>query len=148
MEEDKEFQFPSNGKAYPKTMSGKIKAQSSFNSLQTGKRIQSWAERWLWLSDISEFQFPSNGKAYPKSEDSIRTGVVGYSFNSLQTGKRIQRTTATSSLHPQPVSIPFKRESVSKGLTTKPPEGRSLLQFQFPSNGKAYPKTPPPNNSD
>ena len=87
-------------------------------------------------------------------------------FNSLQTGKRIQRS-------PQPaqkswtswVSIPFKRESVSKDLERERRDvdddhaGFNSLQtgkriqsevsqnveffefeFQFPSNGKAYPK--------
>ena len=36
------------------------------------------------------------------------------------------------------VSIPFKRESVSKGQPVYQP-GASKM-FQFPSNGKAYPK--------
>ena len=37
------------------------------------------------------------------------------------------------------VSIPFKRESVSKGIITA--VSMTLLKaFQFPSNGKAYPK--------
>ena len=62
------FQFPSNGKAYPK---------SEFLS--------------DWRDTVGkEFQFPSNGKADPKQdlEDAI-AGLIE-SFNSLQTGKQIQ----------------------------------------------------------
>ena len=60
-----------------------------FNSLQTGKRIQS--------GDIVGAEIAVDG------------------FNSLQTGKRIQsrRAKATQQQHSF-VSIPFKRESVSK----------------------------------
>ena len=60
-----------------------------FHSLQTGKHIQSVPYR-LTLSCYTPFPFPSNGKAYPKHV----------------------------SLHLLPtivnVSIPFKRESISK----------------------------------
>ena len=88
--------------------------RQSFNSLQTGKRIQSQFDLFMgWLTAM--FQFPSNGKAYPKS---------------------IMWGTEPSAI--VVVSIPFKRESVSKGSCRKP--SRSGRRFQFPSNGKAYPK--------
>ena len=62
------FQFPSNGKAYPK---GQVLNQSCHIEL--------------------EFQFPSNGKAYPKGMNGrYLIAVGGGGFNSLQTGKRIQ----------------------------------------------------------
>ena len=38
------------------------------------------------------------------------------------------------------VSIPFNRESLSKENATELPE-EFVESFQFPSNGKAYPKT-------
>ena len=87
-----EFQFPSNGKADPKQGDGQIdydhffvsipfKRESGskvlsilaffaaflacFNSLQTGKRIQSENETEN-ENAVEEFQFPSNGKADPK----------------------------------------------------------------------------------
>ena len=86
-------------------------------------------------------QFPSNGKAYPKQYGNSLVSAVAQSFNSLQTGKRIQRKWCPSSLRPRfpYVSIPFKRESVSKGIgmATVVDSG---TKFQFPSNGKAYPK--------
>ena len=62
------------------------------------------------------FQFPSNGKAYPKAFEYFTGGYgIDIVFNSLQTGKRIQ---SGGNDHtgdgPSTVSIPFKRESVSK----------------------------------
>ena len=62
------FQFPSNGKAYPKPHVLHEYTQvhgQSFNSLQTGKHIQREDAEWHpW--ETQTFQFPSNGKAYPK----------------------------------------------------------------------------------
>ena len=68
--ESNKFQFPSNGKVYPKYYT------TPFDLLQ-----------------VILFQFPSNGKVYPKSIRLItQTGWVWLvSFNSLQTGKCIQR---------------------------------------------------------
>ena len=63
-------------------------SQYRFNSLQTGKHIQSGNEHYVFLSDFM-FQFPSNGKAYPKFREHD-TWREGESFNSLQTGKHIQ----------------------------------------------------------
>ena len=90
-------------------------SRSCFNSLQTGKHIQSYtATRWT-PREMSMFQFPSNGKAYPK-ELSVK-GIDEF----------------------RSVSIPFKREGISKGATLLATRLCSWL-FQFPSNGKAYPK--------
>ena len=85
------------------------------------------------------FQFPSNGKAYPKKTQ-ILTGVAAFvRFNSLQTGKRIQRLSSVFNPDAYLVSIPFKRESVSKVFHGNWRKGMPRT-FQFPSNGKAYPK--------
>ena len=137
------FQFPSNGKVYPKfnglrrqystappKVSIPFKRESvskdppivvqlkplaeSFNSLQTGKCIQSSGE------------FPPNL-------------TTRESFNSLQTGKCIQRTEEMLWAIRVLVSIPFKRESVSKEFRSKPINKEETM-FQFPSNGKVYPK--------
>ena len=135
------FQFPSNGKAYPKP--------NSINS--TG--------------GDNLFQFPSNGKAYPKDRDrrwqailatllgfnSLQTGkpiqrkatakadriVEDACFNSLQTGKPIQSLQGRINIHENEVSIPFKRESLSKGnmwSTIKPT--RVLTGFNSLQTGK------------
>ena len=88
-------------------------ALQCFNSLQTGKCIQSHKERGSLEYD--------------------------YCFNSLQTGKCIQRLQLTVLSKPTLVSIPFKRESVSKAIPSFPRKSR-WGKFQFPSNGKVYPK--------
>ena len=67
------------------------------------------------------------------------------SFNSLQTGKRIQSFLAQTIMIFKEVSIPFKRESVSKAIGLANPYLISL-SFQFPSNGKAYPKNSVPTS--
>ncbi len=86
------FQFPSNGKAYTKVwreIHKEIKKPQCFNSLQTGKHIQS-LERNI-ATEAEEFQFPSNGKAYTKHLLTFRMVLRGNGcFNSLQTGKHIQ----------------------------------------------------------
>ena len=111
-----------------------------FNSLQTGRRIQSWFAHPAGFL-YARFQFPSNGKADTKAgshaPDQIGTLVsipfkreggskgcqylnawkdITKCFNSLQTGRRIQS-----------ISIDFLIKKCEK-------------LFQFPSNGKAYPK--------
>ena len=60
----------------------------SFNSLQTGKHIQTFCT--VFLIRVHLFQFPSNGKAHPNCNDRRKPGD----------GNK--------------VSIPFKRESTSK----------------------------------
>ena len=110
-----------------------------FNSLQTGKQIQSedgWeltrgphqvfqfpsngkADRKILILSAKygliqpEFQFPSNGKAYRKAKSMICSPAKRqWCFNSLQTGKRIA--------------------SYSMRIVTQ-----ENAEFQFPSNGKA-----------
>ena len=164
------FQFPSNGKSYPKcgrqsrrtnrlevsipfkreiiskgcTLGTVKRNQPSFNSLQTGNHIQSGTNHarlfqhpkcfnslqtgnhiqslsgWV-IPTLGAllFQFPSNGKAYPKEYDGwTRRGVLMFQFPS--NGKaypkgqegcfRVQYATSS-------VSIPFKRESISKVIS-------------------------------
>ena len=143
------FQFPSNGKAYPKhdwkgyfcqhngEVSIPFKRESiskdrhsqrpclnnafCFNSLQTGKHIQSHSDHAVLIHKEAVFQFPSNGKAYPKVACLDRPVIRYISFNSLQTGKHIQR-------------------DQRRGQGGR----QSRIRFQFPSNGKAYPKLKQP----
>ena len=159
------FQFPSNGKVYPKFINNKNLGSSplSFNSLQTGKYIQS-----LFYLNCIQLNMSFNSLQTGKYIQSKAFGYAGrsrsVSFNSLQTGKYIQRRRKHMK-HSRccSVSIPFKRESISKGkfsthdrLTnlsvsipfkresiSKALQERSffrILMFQFPSNGKVYPK--------
>ena len=140
------FQFPSNGKAYTKASNGRLepaRIYKSFNSLQTGKHIQSMCYQYRSINKACLFQFPSNGKAYTKLYCSIcrdtkifnvsipfkresiykvcgmsfdSETMIEVGFNSLQTGKHIQSKSTIR---------------LNKG---------SLKWFQFPSNGKAYTK--------
>ena len=134
------FQFPSNGKADPKGSSQR----------QIRKRNQ--------------------GVSIPFKRESGLQGAItslthsdtGLCFNSLQTGKRIRishQPLAVShqqrgvSVDRKPLiaeglrkpsadshySIPFKRESVSK-VKMLNSVLLALAMFQFPSNGKVYPK--------
>ena len=142
---------------------------SRFNSLQTGKPIQRGYHKRRYLGIYETFQFPSNGKAYPKSNrcchrrppklqvsipfkreslskvlciSQMNTSLKWSCFNSLQTGKPIQRNpdSPVSWLWRYFVSIPFKRESLSKEVIRIPRGKKETPVFQFPSNGKAYPK--------
>ena len=65
------FQFPSNGKAYPKerkmTPSPKMMAKFQFPS--NGKAYPKLPGDFMAIESVFHvFQFPSNGKAYPKAE--------------------------------------------------------------------------------
>ena len=135
------FQFPSNGKAYPKfagTENFRKYITNGFHSLQTGKPIQSSLGYSALFWQLS-FQFPSNGKAYPK-DVSTRSKIFQIVFQFPSNGKAYPKDGGKEKRARQNilVSIPFKRESLSKAflrfsLFTSP-------MFQFPSNGKAYPK--------
>ena len=87
------FQFPPNGKAYPK--------------VNVTQKLETKA---------AKFQFPPNGKAYPKMVEELKRRYTGYiSFNSLRTGKHIQRKRSKRVKKKKvQVSIPSERESISK----------------------------------
>ena len=138
--EELEFQFPSNGKAYPKRSAIRPVRCKTVSIPFKRESVSKVRMLLLWWNRL-KFQFPSNGKAYPKIEITVvnpdgtvvsipfkresvskvlscwRAGAHGQCFNSLQTGKRIQ---SGHLLEP----VPLKK-----------------LKFQFPSNGKAYPKS-------
>ena len=89
----KTFQFPSNGKAYPKTIPKTLRNSciESFNSLQTGKPIQSNADRIPpHTHRHKSFNSLQTGKRIQR-EWAVLLEKALDSFNSLQTGKRIQR---------------------------------------------------------
>ena len=110
------FQFPSNGKAYTKSLSWYSTAnrrQYCFNSLQTGRHIQSA----IWNDPRTndwKFQFPSNGKAYTKAfRFKRRSEVVSVSIPFKREGI-YKAWMADYARIPQRVSIPFKREGIYK----------------------------------
>ena len=134
-----EFPFPSNGKVSPKKRPTDIRrhpnkvsipfqrespfglwhsdtprrfSEMSFHSLPTGKCIQRRPTAKELRSYAAQFPFPSNGKVYPK---------------------KVRRGNHNRILHC--VSIPFKRESISKD-SSRQTSVRTTGRFQFPSNGK------------
>ena len=138
----KQFQFPSNGKAYPKfcyqfigfgtrcCVSIPFKRESISKGVKQGRT----------LTRTTQFQFPSNGKAYPKSKNWAEEDCDALCFNSLQTGKHIQRHVLNLLIQ----AIP-SFNSLQTGKHIQRENHPSILsfifvEFQFPSNGKAYPK--------
>ena len=87
----KMFQFPSNGKVYPKAISvmWKLRSTACFNSLQTGKCIQSAIKRSVGVYSFNCFNSLQTGKCIQRTVSETE-GQNNESFNSLQTGKRIQ----------------------------------------------------------
>ena len=90
---------------------------SGFNSLQTGKRIQRICEALHFSESTLGFNSLQTGKRiqrHPQATSKEITMLI--SFNSLQTGKRIQSDCGSIPplSHRHKVSIPFKRESGSK----------------------------------
>ena len=97
------FQFPSNGKPYPKTLCDlSQKTGRCFNSLQTGNHIQSRT----YLNGI------------PGSD------LVSIPFK-RETISKVSRRISLMVVQGC-VSIPFKRETISKALILVPKKGKSL----------------------
>ena len=100
--------------------------ERGFNSLQTGKHIQSIAYRGHVLFHFCvEFQFPSNGKAYPKLRPAVRPPRrftrVSIPFKRESISKALILILININSCNETVSIPFKRESISKAATTRIP---------------------------
>ena len=167
---DYKFQFPPNGKAYPKDTEYAIELQflKEFQFPPNGKAYPKYKKQEE-INPQPKFQFPPNGKAYPKMAIVVMILAPLYpSFNSLRTGKHIQRPRKLKVLGDahELVSIPSERESISKvkpeeSTAPEEPAGFNSLRtgkhiqsqmdssaappsntgvFQFPPNGKAYPK--------
>ena len=156
------FQFPSNGKVDSKKVKSlpEVEVTPGFNSLQTGKWIQSTTcVRQPLGMEVSipfkresgfkgeythattyvptEFQFPSNGKVDSKFDPRDGNVKIAYRFNSLQTGKWIQSMNLTRR---QAVSYRFNSLQTGKWIQSLA-ESKALFKaartwFQFPSNGK------------
>ena len=138
------FQFPSNGKVYPKLMEKyDSEGLKSFNSLQTGRCIQSFTPLWrVWrvgmcfnslqtgrciqrkpqpvrTTRVVSFNSLQTGRCIQSFTQQLQTVIEWTGFNSLQTGRCIQRSfpeEGKGGLYVH-VSIPFKREGVSKATT-------------------------------
>ena len=138
------FQFPSNGKAYPKVIVHKIKDDYFIYVSIPFKRESLSKEQSDYRETLSRHRFNSlqTGKPIQSPPWFYPTGLAIWGFNSLQTGKPIQSGRGGriySYSDGGTVSIPFKRESLSKAMEEMLCFTKIFL-FQFPSNGKAYPK--------
>ena len=115
--DDEAFQFPSNGKVYSEKQKIYLSAHRRhlcFNSLQTGKCIQSGTGGPVQeLYDNVSIPF--------KRESVFRVAPRRHNGGSRESK----------------VSIPFKRESVFR-VFSNPVHRVKRLLFQFPSNGKVY----------
>ena len=118
--------------------SGKARVSYRFNSLQTGKCIQSNRFELPTECKHHKFQFPSNGKVYSKGCIVVNYNPGPNSFNSLQTGKCIQSTIYVYACPKgrHRVSIPFKRESVFKAMLQKSTSSWSKTSFNSLQTGK------------
>ena len=111
----KKFQFPSNGKGHAKFkgIEYEDKFKDCFNSLQTGKGMQSVVGAPKPSMGIS-FNSLQTGKGMQREEEVVaENDETG--FNSLQTGKGMQRRKLHMKSRIGIVSIPFKRERACKG---------------------------------
>ena len=112
------FQFPSNGKAHGKeTFESFSNGRTfSFNSLQTGKHMESETVDRAVTSVGKSFNSLQTGKHMEREQNPDIT-TNGDSFNSLQTGKHMEREDpeVADFWMTKYVSIPFKRESTWKG---------------------------------
>ena len=123
----KEFQFPPNGKAYPKDAEEDRRAQE-------GTRVSIPSERESiskvygnvdFIDESNVFQFPPNGKAYPKNLQSNLEKLIDFeAFQFPPNGKAYPKTEVASELN-----------------------RNTFFMFQFPPNGKAYPKGCCPHTS-
>ena len=96
------------------------RAQNSFNSLQTGKSIQSLYDNLEAALRQIKVSIPFKRESLSKEMLKSSGAVSRSSFNSLQTGKSIQRRSQLRNhKRNEQVSIPFKRESLSKGKFRK-----------------------------
>ena len=88
------------------------------------------------------FPFPSNGKVHRKSVPISVARVEFYVSIPFKRESASQANTASraDSRANSNVSIPFKRESASQVQAKLLINGRLILTFQFPSNGKVHRK--------
>ena len=117
------------------------KLNDCFNSLQTGKCIQRLQSHPRLKLPKLPFQFPSNGKVYPKMSRNGNSSHRHGCFNSLQTGKCIQRKLPI----PPEMVVWLCFNSLQTGKCIQRWRHKlkihlKLQRFQFPSNGKVYPK--------
>ena len=138
------FQFPSNGKAYPKLG---LVPRLAAPCVSIPFKRESVSKAFIFVSIVVglivsiPFKRESVSKAFVGPHRGHWPLNRGQRFNSLQTGKRIQsrdevREAAQEALKFQ---FPSNGKAYPKGQCWRRRSCRRRV-FQFPSNGKAYPK--------
>ena len=155
------FQFPSNGKAHsdispsdprrhlwvnvsiPFKREGtfrhftirpeKTSMGERFNSLQTGRHIQTFLCRPIWQEPKGRFQFPSNGKAH--SDPTLLVldeSLVAFQFPSNGKAHSDHHPLTPPWQNPNFVSIPFKREGTFRLQSFGQCEVRAVRKVSIP----------------
>ena len=111
-----------------------LQRQIGFNSLQTGRCIQSGVGA-CWLVAGTGFQFPSNGKVYPKSDIPLNdlSDLVSIPFKREGVSKVDDGGCSGAAV--TSVSIPFKREGVSKGCKIRYTDKGLKVSIPFKREG-------------
>ena len=113
----------------------------SFNSLQTGKPIQSQNEVSILEWRVWVFQFPSNGKAYPKRANQLINSAFGSPFQFPSNGKAYPKEfSKATNIYKSLFQFPSNGKAYPKLVNAEKGSKVHRITFQFPSNGKAYPK--------
>ena len=111
-----------------------------FNSLQTGKCIQSVISDIVNAKNQVLFQFPSNGKVYSELEsDEFHAYIDGLEFQFPSNGKVYSEKEKGIRLTREQGKFQFP--SNGKVYSEKIPQIERVVddeKFQFPSNGKVY----------
>ena len=141
-----EFQFPSNGKAYPKLILAALFALSILVSIPFQR--ESLSKVVMQIADgedvVIYVSIPFQRESLSKGDDAANIGSTIGRFNSLPTGKPIQsdgneykiNELVDECFNSLPTGKPIQSNRI---FWLKQPKEKL---FQFPSNGKAYPKRP------
>ena len=139
------FQFPSNGKADPKSISNAFTARNKCVSIpfKRESRSKESTPPAEMVAKALVVSIPFKRESRSKGPDDARIFAAQYSVSIPFKRESRSKDGYRSHISPtvQLVSIPFKRESRSK--VYKGENASHLwepLEFQFPSNGKADPK--------
>ena len=136
------FQFPSNGKADPKRIEKRSAVQVRDVSIpfkrESGSKVHNYRQNHSLHKATTSFNSLQTGKRIQRPDPGDRGQALQNRFNSLQTGKRIQRFLYFLKLKQikSLVSIPFKRESGSKAAERRAIIEEGLKGFNSLQTGK------------
>ena len=134
------FQFPSNGKAHSdSSQRNRTSFAESFNSLQTGRHIQTIGTHVNLLIPGEGFNSLQTGRHIQTRTQYKTTYKAFYVSIPFKRGRHIQTRLICTIRMLNCVSIPFKREGTFRRSNFFRNHEHNM--FQFPSNGKAHSDT-------